>query len=100
MPFKKGQSGNPGGRKKKTPEVIEVEALAQQHTPEAIARLAHWIRKGDGSVSVKACSVMLERGHGRPKQTTDLTIKDERMVVEAPRPAKDADEWASTHRPH
>jgi len=30
----------------------------------------------------------------------ETTIKDERMVVEAPQPAKNADEWANKHGPH
>ena len=36
MPFKKGQSGNPGGRPK---VVAEVKELARAHTGEAIKTL-------------------------------------------------------------
>lgn len=36
MPFKKGQSGNPGGRPRETREVRE---LARSYTAEAIKRL-------------------------------------------------------------
>ncbi|MBB2177515.1 DUF5681 domain-containing protein [Gluconacetobacter johannae] len=37
--FKKGQSGNPGGKPKALREVIE---LAREHTQLAVERLAHW----------------------------------------------------------
>ncbi|WP_390614219.1 DUF5681 domain-containing protein [Gluconacetobacter diazotrophicus] len=37
--FKKGQSGNPGGKPKALREVIE---LAREHTELAVSRLAHW----------------------------------------------------------
>jgi hypothetical protein len=35
MPFKKGISGNPGGRPKKTKTLLEIEALARQYAPQA-----------------------------------------------------------------
>jgi hypothetical protein len=41
-----------------------------------------------------------DRLDGKPAQTTDLTIRDERMVVEAPRPSKDAEEWSGKYGPH
>ena len=35
-PFAKGRSGNPGGRPKIPPEIVELRALARKHTPEAV----------------------------------------------------------------
>ncbi|CAB4164948.1 hypothetical protein UFOVP833_6 [uncultured Caudovirales phage] len=49
---------------------------------------------------VAAIREIADRLDGKPKQESETTIKDERMVVEAPRPAKDADSWASEHGPH
>lgn len=49
---------------------------------------------------VSAAKELLDRAHGKAKQTSDLTITDKRMVVEAPPPAKDADEWIGRHGPH
>jgi len=68
MPFAKGQSGNPGGRKKKTPVEIEVEALAKRHGPDAIARLAVLIGSDDEKASIAACNAILDRGFGKPAQ--------------------------------
>jgi hypothetical protein len=39
MPFKKGISGNPGGRAKKTEQVIEIGALARKYAPQAMEAL-------------------------------------------------------------
>jgi hypothetical protein len=43
---KRGQSGNPGGRARKNPELREVEELARQASPMAIQRLVYWIGVG------------------------------------------------------
>ena len=51
MAFKKGESGNPGGRPK---EVAEVRELARKHGPEAIERLAKLIHSENERTAV-AC---------------------------------------------
>lgn len=73
MPFKKGQSGNPGGRAKKTAEVLEVESLAKQQGPAAIKRLAEWMKSNDARASVAASNALLDRGFGKPNQPTEHT---------------------------
>lgn len=65
MPFKKGQSGNPGGRPK---ENDEIKALARKHTKSAIARLVFWMQSDNAKASVSASQALLDRGHGKPTQ--------------------------------
>jgi hypothetical protein len=62
--FKKGQSGNPGGR---PAEVAEVRALAREHTGEAIEALRSIMCNGDepASARVAAANSLLDRGCGR-----------------------------------
>lgn len=71
--FKKGQSGNPGGRKK---EVGHVKEMAQQYTAEAVDRLVHWMREGDGKTSRAAAEALLDRAWGRPAQAHEHTGAD------------------------
>lgn len=68
MAFKKGQSGNPGGRPK---EDGEVKALAKKHTAEAIERLVHWMKSENAKASVSACVALLDRGWGKPSQEVE-----------------------------
>jgi hypothetical protein len=71
MPFKKGVSGNPAGRKVKTDAEREVEELARKHGPHAIKRLRVWMDHDSPKASVSACIAMLNRAYGQPKQSTD-----------------------------
>ena len=64
-PFKKGQSGNPGGRPK---EVAEVKALARTHTTTAINTLVNIAKskKATDAARVHGCIALLDRGWGKP----------------------------------
>jgi len=63
--FVKGQSGNPGGQPK---EIKEIAGLARNLCPEAIERLAFWMRSDNAKASVAAANALLNRGVGMPKQ--------------------------------
>ena len=63
--FKKGQSGNPGGRPKM---FSEVRALAQEHCPAAIKKLVALMDSADERVVHAACKELLDRGIGKPAQ--------------------------------
>jgi hypothetical protein len=48
---------------------------------------------------VAAANILLDRGYGKSLQRQDVKINDERMVIQAPEVAKDAEEWAKKHAP-
>jgi hypothetical protein len=75
MPFKKGHSGNPGGR----PKVLgQVQALARQHSTEAIETLRHVMqdKKSPPAARVAAANAILDRGFGKPSQTINPGERD------------------------
>jgi hypothetical protein len=67
----KGQSGNPGGR----PKVLaDVQELARQHVPAAIAELARLaVRAKSETARIAACRELLDRGYGKPRQGLEIT---------------------------
>ncbi len=69
--FKPGKSGNPGGRPK---AVKEVEALAREHTEEAMQALVDICtnERSPAAARVSAAGVILDRGWGKPKQAMEL----------------------------
>lgn len=56
-PFARGVSGNPGGRPR---AALDVQALAREHTPQAIATLAKEL--DDERLCVSAAVHLLDRG--------------------------------------
>ena len=93
-PFKKGQSGNPGGR----PKVIaEVKELARAHTGAAIETLVSIMTnpKSAPAARVSAANALLDRGYGKPPQ--HITGEGgPSYVVRLPEPCKTAEEWVAS----
>lgn len=96
MAFKKGQSGNPGGRPKEAPEVKE---LARVHTTEAIERLVFWLRSDNPKASVAAALALLDRGFGRPEQAVTVSGEVTSYVARIPNTANTAEAWEHKHNP-
>ncbi len=80
-PFKKGQSGNPGGRPAGSQEVRE---LARTYTAEAIECLAQWMRQNKHpSASVAAANAILDRGWGKPVQEINASNTNINLTLSA-----------------
>jgi hypothetical protein len=78
-PFEPGRSGNPGGRPRGW---VELQALARTQTEAAIATLARIMRAGKPDAArVAAATVLLDRGWGRPHQTTSLEATAVQPVI-------------------
>jgi hypothetical protein len=61
-----GACPNPGGRPK---TVADIQELAREHSPKAIARLAHIAENGQSEAAQIAASVaLLDRAYGKPTQ--------------------------------
>lgn len=70
VPWRKGQSGNPGGRPKALVDVVE---LARSRTQTNIANLAYWAdQREEGAIAVKASLALHEIAWGKPAQCPDL----------------------------
>ena len=86
--FKKGQSGNPGGRPK---AIAEVRDLARAQTEKAIEGLASIAddTKAPPAARVAAYNSLLDRGWGRPAQTISGDSENpHKLIVEIIDPTK------------
>ena len=82
--FKKGQTGNPNGRPRKLPALdkLMADVLGEEKdgitAGEAILKaLRAKATKGD----VRAAEVLLDRAYGKPKQTSETTLKTTEPLV-------------------
>jgi uncharacterized protein DUF5681 len=78
--FKKGHSGNPGGRPR---TIVVLQSLAREHTEEAVMQLVDVMRnaKSDRARIVAAASI-LDRGWGKPAQMVHAEVKEKRSLLD------------------
>ena len=80
--FKKGQSGNPGGRQK---ALREVEELARKYSVKAIEGLVEIAENANAAAAARiaAWNAILDRAVGKPKQAVEVSGEDgEPIAVE------------------
>lgn len=89
----KGKSGNPSGRPKLPPEIVELRDLAREHTRDAVEAIIGVMNDGGAPAGarISAASEVLDRGWGRATQSISGpdggAIKtDMRWIVEIVRP--------------
>lgn len=78
--WKPGQSGNPSGRPKLSQEEESAISLSREFSPDAV-RALHEIaidRRLDPRARVVAANSLLDRAFGKPKETTETTVKHDR----------------------
>jgi len=79
--WRKGQSGNPGGR----PKVIgDLQEQARQWAPEALEALREIAASRDAppSARVSAAVALLDRGYGKPAQSIDAKVSNEPSMAQ------------------
>jgi hypothetical protein len=78
MKFCRGRSGNPSGR----PKVLgELQELARQHAPAAIAELGRLSLKAKNeNVRIAAIRELLDRGFGRARQSMEVSLPEPDIV--------------------
>ena len=87
MVWKKGQSGNPGGKRKPTLQWKHFKSLCQEHSIDAFKVLKKLIRSDDENIQLRAVRELLDRAFGKPTQAIDLHKTDNSMdeFVELPK---------------
>jgi len=77
MPFVKGQSGNPGGRRKK--HITDLSREARKYASLALSTLVEITRKGQERNRLTAASTLLDRGYGKAVAVLDLMMMNKKL---------------------
>jgi hypothetical protein len=95
--FQKGQSGNPGGRPKLPADIREA---FKAKAPEALEVLSRCLQSNDDRIAMMAAQAILDRGYGRPVQSIDANISEDRVryIAEVPVKCATTQEWLESIR--
>jgi hypothetical protein len=74
--FKKGSSGNPGGRPRSSEEF---RTLAQSHTNQALSALVGILTKGTNMEKIQAARILIERAYGKSQTLEEENSKKNPM---------------------
>ena len=77
-PWKKGQSGNPGGRPRLDAELRDA---AREYTQEALNVLVNGLKSKSAAVKIKCAQELLDRGWGKPRQSVEISDPDGNPVA-------------------
>lgn len=76
-PFQPGQTGNRGGRPKKTEEERTLEQMCRDKTPDALGVLIQIMEAGEQERNrMTAAMAIIERGYGKAVQPTTIGNPD------------------------
>jgi hypothetical protein len=77
MAFKKGQSGNPGGRPKSKPfrDALSIELAARGEDAKSLRAIASQIIKKAEEGDLQAAREIADRLDGRPTQEAELVVE-------------------------